>query len=138
MAVLDIILSNIVIARGIAERERVAVFAGDNAVVAEIILRLDAEGEEIRFDIAIWIENMDEQFRGTVRAHTGEVGRNVASFAFETMTSGAILRENLVALLRIAALGNGGNEILNEGVFFFQFRSANVIDDLAGFFGNRG
>ena len=134
----DVVLLDFVIGSGVAENDGVAIFAGDDAVEGEVIPGFDGEAEEVGFHDAIGIENVDEEIVRAVSAHAGEVGSDIAAFAFELMAVGAVLRVKLAAFIEIAALLDRGSELLDEGVLLLELRAADFIDHIGGAFGDIG
>ena len=80
---------------------------------------------------------MNEQILGTVSAHAREVGSEVAAFTFVLMATGAISREDHLALGNIAGLDDLWPKLCQQGFFFLGFRSRERVDDLMGTFGDR-
>jgi hypothetical protein len=62
---------------GALEREARGAFVGDEAVERAAILRLDGVVNEVRRDLAIRVEDVDEYLLGAPLANGGEVRANV-------------------------------------------------------------
>src|SRR6185503_4851503 len=77
----NILRANLVFARGVAKDDGRFVLAHDNAGERLVILRLNVYGDEIRFDDTIGVKDVDEQFRGAMSAHAGQVGTGFLAVA---------------------------------------------------------
>src|SRR5439155_18912120 len=100
----DVVLADREIAGRIAQQRLEVVLALDNAVVSQIVLRLEADADEIRLDQPVRVNDVHEQLARSVRAHAGEVGRKVAAIGFELMATGAVRKEKLVTILDVPRL----------------------------------
>ena len=98
----DVVLPNRGLGSLIPNHHHRTILAQNNAVIAEVVLRLDAHGVVVRFDNAIRIEDVDQHLFRPVRTHARKAGCKLGAFIIESVTLRAVLREYLGALGRVA------------------------------------
>ena len=75
---------------------------------------------------------MHEQFARAVRAHAGEIGREVAALLFEDVAARAIGQKQLVAVLDVARPLDLRPEPGDERVFLLLFGTLQCVDHRVG------
>ena len=136
-AAFDVVLADGEIAVGIAQQHLDVVLPLDDAVVVQVVLRLDAGADEVRFHQPVRIDDMDEQFARAVRAHPGEIGCEIAALLFEDVAARAIGQKQLVAVLNVARPLDFRPEPGDEQVFFLLFGTLQLVDHRVGAGGDR-
>src|SRR5260370_40204436 len=82
-AAFDVVVLDFHVAGGVSEGDAGRVLAGDDAVVDFAVLRFDTVGVIVRLDFAVGIKNVNDEFSGAVRAHAGEIRRDVLPLALK-------------------------------------------------------
>ena len=98
----DVVLADREITARVSQQHLGVVLPLDHAVIAQIVLRLDADADKVRLDQAGRGNNVRQQLGRAGRAHAGQVGRQIAAFVPKCVATGAVREEQFVAVLDVA------------------------------------
>ncbi len=73
---------------------------------------------------------MDQQIRGSVRSHPGEIGGQSAALILKYMATRAIHGEDLVAFVGIAGFLNFRPQLRDQGIFLLLLRPREIVQHL--------
>src|SRR5438094_9614169 len=78
------------------------------------VLRGDVPESIVRFDRAIWIENVRENLAAVARGDARKVGSDLSALAIESMANGTSRRENFLAAPGVASLLRQRQQLLRD------------------------
>ena len=134
----DVVFADGEIAGRIAQDKLSLVLSRNDPVVAQLVPGLDAGAVEVGFDLAVWINNMNQQVGHAMRPHAGQIRRHVPSFILERVADSAICREQLVPVFQVpSALLHHRAQLRDQYVLLFLFGPADGVEDRVCFGGDR-
>ena len=116
----DVALFDFHVTALVAEVHAGLVFAGDDAYMHVAVLFGDVPGPEAGIDLAVRVNDVNEQLRRTMRAHADERRGNVLADVTEFVAHGAGGGEHGLAVRQIAGFFNFGRESGNGLVLRFR------------------
>ena len=98
------------------ERDGGAVFTGDDALEHFALLRGDVEGPEAGIDLAVWIDDVNEQFGRSMRAHAIQRRADGDADVAQFVANGASGGDEHFALRSVSRLLDLRHEFGDDGV----------------------
>ena len=121
-----------VVGRRVAQDHFRGILTLDDAIELIPRLGLHADADEIRFNHAVRVHDVNEQVGRTVGSHAVEVGSQIAALTLVNVAAGAVGGVDLLTVGHIARLLHFRLQLGDEGVLFLGLGPLQVVDDLGG------